>query len=127
MTGRRESHAGGAYGKVIRWAFEKQGLFQPAGAPTPRQRARRRRSTSTSTTAAHGEYQFQPNHWSSQAIWNRRHGRRRRHQEPVVGGTNYAYVQIKNRGTQSGDDVVVKGFHANPAARASSIPTTGCR
>jgi hypothetical protein len=26
---------GGAIGKVVRWAFEKQGLYQPAGAPTP--------------------------------------------------------------------------------------------
>ena len=30
-----EGLSGGAYGKVIRWAFEKQGLFQAAGAPTP--------------------------------------------------------------------------------------------
>ena len=26
---------GGAYNKVIRWSFEKQGEFQPIGAPTP--------------------------------------------------------------------------------------------
>ena len=30
-----ENVTGGAYGKVIRWAFEKQGLFQAAGTPTP--------------------------------------------------------------------------------------------
>ena len=30
-----EGLAGGAYHKVIRWAFEKQGLYQPPGAPTP--------------------------------------------------------------------------------------------
>ncbi len=30
-----ENITGGAYGKVIRWAFEKQGLFQSAGTSTP--------------------------------------------------------------------------------------------
>lgn len=30
-----ETHAGGAYMKVIRWAFEKQGLFQLPGTATP--------------------------------------------------------------------------------------------
>ena len=30
-----EGQPGGAYAKVMRWAFEKQGLYQPAGAPTP--------------------------------------------------------------------------------------------
>src|SRR5712691_2701151 len=30
-----EGDIGGAYGKVIRWAFEKQGLYQPAGTMPP--------------------------------------------------------------------------------------------
>jgi hypothetical protein len=30
-----ENITGGAYRKVIRWAFEKQGMFQPAGTATP--------------------------------------------------------------------------------------------
>ena len=36
------------------------------------------------------------------------------HQEPIVGQTNFAYVRIKNRGTQAATNVVVKGFHALP-------------
>ena len=36
------------------------------------------------------------------------------HQEPEVGQTNFAYVRIKNRGTQAATNVVVKGFHALP-------------
>jgi hypothetical protein len=48
-----ENITGGAYSKVIRWAFEKQGLYQRQG-PGRRTttKARRRRSTCTSTTAA---------------------------------------------------------------------------
>jgi hypothetical protein len=113
-----EGHAGGAYGKVIRWAFEKQGLFQPAGAPVP--------VISEGAPPAvdvyiedgrHGEYQFQPVHWDCHAIWNRRHADGgTTHEDPVVGVTNYAYVKIKNRGTQPATGVVVKAYYADPAA-----------
>jgi zinc metalloprotease ZmpB len=113
-----EGHAGGAYGKVIRWAFEKQGLFQPAGAPVP--------VISEGAPPAvdvyiedgrHGEYQFQPVHWDCHAIWNRRHADGgTTHEDPVVGVTNYAYVKIKNRGTQPANNVVVKAYYADPAA-----------
>jgi zinc metalloprotease ZmpB len=34
----------------------------------------------------------------------------------VVGVTNFAYVKVKNRGTQTATNVVVKAFHANPSA-----------
>ena len=30
-----EGELGGYYWKVVRWAYEKQGLFQPPGAPVP--------------------------------------------------------------------------------------------
>ena len=113
-----EGLSGGAYGKVIRWSFEKQGLYQPAGTATP--------NNSTGAPPAvdvyiddgrHGEYSYQPNHWSCQAIWNRRHADGlAAHEEPVVGVTNFAYVKIKNRGTQSATNVIVKAYHANPAA-----------
>ena len=110
-----ETHAGGAYHKVIRWAFEKQGLFRATGAP----------ATVEGVPPAvdvfiddgrHGEYQFQPNHWSCTDIWNRRTSGAGGgvHQEPVVGQTNYAYVRIKNRGTTKAKAVVVKGFHCLP-------------
>lgn len=113
-----EGHAGGAYGKVIRWAFEKQGLFQPAGAPTPV-------ITEGAPPAVdvyiddgrHGEYPFQPVWWENQSIWNRRHpDGLTTHEAPVVGKVNYAYVKVKNRGTQTATKVIVKAFHANPAA-----------
>ena len=110
-----ETHAGGAYWKVIRWAFEKQGLYKAPGA------------ASTAEGAAppvdvyiddgrHGEYSFQPNHWSCTDIWSRRSSGDGGgvHEEPVVGATNYAYVRIKNRGTLAATGITVKGFHCQP-------------
>ncbi len=113
-----EGHAGGAYGKVIRWAFEKQGLYQPAGTATPNNNAGTPPAVDVYIEdGRHGEYQYQANHWSCQAIWNRRHpDGGAAHEEPVVGVTNYAYVKIKNRGTQVATHVIVKGYHAHPAA-----------
>jgi hypothetical protein len=110
-----ETHAGGAYYKVIRWAFEKQGLFRAAADPV----------TSVGRPPAvdvyiddgrAGEYTYQPNHWSCQDIWNRRAGDGgTTHEEPVVGQTNYAYVRVKNRGSQAATNVVVRGFHCYPS------------
>jgi hypothetical protein len=113
-----EGHAGGAYGKVIRWAFEKQGLYQLAGTPVPNNNLGSPPAVDVYVEdGRHGEYQFQPNHWSCHAIWNRRlNDGLTTHQEPIVGVTNFAFVKIKNRGTQAATGVVVKAFHANPAA-----------
>lgn len=110
---------GGAYGKVIRWGFEKQGLYQP-GSPTPGS------VTSEGDPPAvdvyvddgrGGEYPFLAAHWATTTIWNRLAGDGgTTHQPPVLGATNYAYVRIKNRGTQQANDVVVRGFHTKPGA-----------
>jgi hypothetical protein len=110
---------GGAYGKVLRWAFEKQGLFQ-VGSPPP----------SSVTTAGQppavdvyiddgraGEYPFQPVHWNTTTIWNRLAADGgTSHEEPDLGVTNYAYVKIKNRGTQTANNVIVRGYHTKPMA-----------
>ena len=113
-----EGQAGGAYGKVIRWAFERQGLYQPAGTPTPNNNEGAPPAVDVYIEdGRHGEYQYQANYWSCQAIWNRRHNDGgTTHQEPKLGAKNYAYVKIKNRGTQAATNVVVKAYHANPAA-----------
>lgn len=110
--------AGGAYGKVIRWAFEKQGLYQPAGTPTPNNNIGAPPAIDVYIDdGRQGEYQYQPNWWSNQNIWNRLSpDGGTTHQEPVVGVTNYAYVRIKNRGTQIATGVTVKAFHAFPSA-----------
>ncbi len=110
--------SGGAYGKVLRWAFEKQGLYQPAGASFPNNNVGAPPAVDVYIDdGRHGEYPFQPNHWSCHAIWNRRHADGgTTHETPVDGATNFAYVKIKNRGTATATSVVVKAFHANPTA-----------
>jgi hypothetical protein len=67
-----------------------------------------------------GEYQYQPVFWNNQNVWNRLAADGgAAHQDPVVNRTNYAYVRIRNRGTQTATGVVVKAYHANPAAGLS--------
>lgn len=109
------TYAGGAYHKVIRWAFEKQGLFRAQGQPAT-QEGKPPPVDVFIDDGRHGEYPFQPNHWSCTDVWNRRTigAGGGVHEEPVVGKTNYAYVRIKNRGTQAATNVVVKGFHCLP-------------
>jgi hypothetical protein len=67
-----------------------------------------------------GEYPYQAVFWENQNIWNRTSADGgAAHEDPIIGQTNYAYVKIKNRGTQDATGVVVKGYHANPAAGLS--------
>jgi hypothetical protein len=109
---------GGAYRKVIRWAFEKQGMFQPAGTATPNNSAGAPAAVDVYVPDARaGEYTFQEVFWDNQSIWNRRAADGGlAHEDPVTNQTNYAYVKIRNRGTQTATNVTVKAFHANPAA-----------
>jgi hypothetical protein len=110
--------SGGAYNKVIRWAFEKQGMFQSPGAPTP--------VTSVGAPpdvdiyiddGRHGEYEYKYDHWNNTSIWNRNNADGMTgHQPAIVGQTNYAYVKVKNRGTLTANNVIVKGYHCLPGA-----------
>ncbi len=115
--------SGGAYHKVIRWAFEKQGLYQDADEPTPNNKEGLPPPIDVYIEdGRHGEYRYQSNYWSCPAIWNRRrndHGTA--HETPQAGVTNYAYVKIKNRGLQKATKVVVRAFHA-PATAKLSFP-----
>lgn len=102
-----EGLSGGAYNKVIRWAFEKQGSY--GGAPP--------QIDVYIDDGRNGEYQFQPVHWSNTSMWNRNSpdglpG----HQNAVANATNYMYVKVKNRGTSPASNVVVKGYHCLPGA-----------
>lgn len=102
-----EGLSGGAYNKVVRWAFEKQGSYggQPPAVDIHIDDGRA------------GEYQFQQVHWANQSMWNRHTpdglpG----HQNAVSGATNYFYVKVKNRGTTASGPVTVKGYHCLPGA-----------
>jgi len=116
-----ENITGGAYRKVIRWAFEKQGMFQASGTATPNNNAGAPPAVDVYIDDGRaGEYSYQPVFWDNQNIWNRTSADGgTTHQDPITNRTNYAYVKIKNRGTQAATNVVVKAFHANPAAGLS--------
>jgi hypothetical protein len=117
---------GGAYWKVIRWAFEKQGLFQPLGTPTPNNLIGAPPPVDVYIDdGRHGEYQYGPagqfpylqRFWEATDIWNRHAADgQAEHQTPIVDRTNHAYVRVKNRGTQAAFGVVVRGYHCRPAA-----------
>lgn len=109
---------GGALHKVVRWAFEKQGLFQPGATP----------GGSTITTEGNppevdvyiddgrnGEYQYQRVHWQNQDMWVRRSADGgTSHEQPLVGLTNYMYVKVKNRGSEWASSVSVDAYHCLP-------------
>ncbi|MDB4895732.1 MAG: hypothetical protein JWN15_1994, partial [Firmicutes bacterium] len=116
-----EGIGGGGVHKVIRWSFEKQGLYQPAGSPMPV-------TTQGAPPAVDvyiddgraGEYGYLANHWSTTDIWNRLTADNgMAHETPVVGIPNYVYIRIKNRGTTSATNVVVKGYHCRPSVGLS--------
>lgn len=111
---------GGAYNKVIRWSFEKQGLYQPSGAPPPPNVATEGAPPPVDVyidDGRNGEYQFQPTHWNNTSIWNRRKADSLVvHEKPIVGSTNYIYVKIKNRGTEIANNVRVRGYHSRSGA-----------
>jgi hypothetical protein len=113
-----EGLSGGAYNKVIRWAFEQQGSYQPAGAPTPVTTAGAPPAVDVYINdGRNGEYQFQPVHWHNMSMWNRNSpdglpG----HQNAIEGATNYMYGKVKNRGTAVATTVTVRSFHSLPGA-----------
>ena len=112
-----EGLTGGVYGKVIRWSFEKQGLYQPAGTPTL--------VTSEGAPPAvdlyiddgrGGEYPYQAVHWENPSVWNRTAADGGTTQQPGMAGVqSYAYVKVKNRGTTDASGIV-KVYHCKPGA-----------
>ena len=115
---------GGTLHKVVRWGFEKQGLFQPAAAPG-------QGNTVTSEgnppdvdvyidDGRGGEYEYLANHWSCQDMWVRHAPDGGLiHEQPLVGLTNYMYVRVKNRGLQDAQNVSVDAYHCLPGSGLS--------
>ena len=85
-----EGIPGGAVHKVVRWAFEKQGLYRATGAPTTDEGEPPEVDVYIDDGRA-GEYQYQGNFWNTTAIWNRLSsaaaGTEADHETPVVGQT----------------------------------------
>ena len=109
---------GGAYNKVVRWAFEKQGSYQPSGAPTPVTTAGAPPAVDVYIDDGRGgEYQYIHAHWQNQSMWNRNLADGMTgHQNANDGATNYMYGLIKNRGTTAAANVTVRAYHSLPGA-----------
>ncbi|MEH2552082.1 hypothetical protein V1283_008727 [Bradyrhizobium sp. AZCC 2262] len=98
-------HSGGAYEKVIYWAFQKQGLFNFAAPDVD----------VYINDGRQGEYQYQADHTNCLSIWNRLAGDGLEgHQTPAPGVANFAYVKITNRGSKTAASVVVNAFQNKP-------------
>ena len=113
-----EGHPGGAWHKVIRWSFERQGLYQPPGAPTPvtQPGAAPPVDVYIDDGRGGGYMPYLVDISAATDIWNRRSpDGGGAHEEPAVGVTNHAYVRVKNRGTQAANGVSVKLFQGDPA------------
>lgn len=109
---------GGVYGKVVRWAFEKQGLYQPAGAPKPVVSEGAPPEVDLYIDdGRHGEYTWQERFWETSDLWNRHApDGERGHQTPLVCRPNHAYVRVKNRGTKTAKGGRVHAWHCRPGA-----------
>ena len=117
---------GGCYWKVIRWAFEKQGLYQPASTPKPNNNEGPPPPVDVYIDdGRHGEYPYVASNnyyflqkfWETTDIWNRHEpDGKLEHQTPIVGRSNFAYVHVKNRGTNTAINVTVRGWHCRPSA-----------
>lgn len=112
-----EGLVGGAYHKVIRWAFEVQGLFRPPGDPTTSPGAPPDVDVFIDDGRS-GIYEpYLDDFTASPGVWNRRFpDGGTAHEEPMAGFPNYVYVRVGNRGTQTADDPVVRLFQADPAS-----------
>lgn len=113
-----EGIAGGAVHKVVRWSFERQGLYRAAGAPTTDEGQPPDVDVYIDDGRA-GEYSYQGNFWNTTAIWNRLSpavaGTESDHETPVVGQPNYIFARVRNRGTQSATGVTARAYHCIPA------------
>ena len=111
-----EGHPGGVFHKVMRWSFEKQGLFQPPGAPTPVMTEGDPPAVDVFIEDGRGgEYAFREEPADAPGIWNRLSADDGQvHETPVAGVPNFAYVRVGNRGRSRAEKVVVSGFQSKP-------------
>jgi zinc metalloprotease ZmpB len=107
-----QGQVGGTNYKVIRWSFEKQGLYQPPNTAKPYTKPGVPPATDVFIDDGRaGEYTYQANWTANQNVWNRlAPDGGTSHQNPVSGAVNYAYVRVQNRGTGAANNATVRGF-----------------
>lgn len=103
----------GASHKVIRWGFEKQGAYQTP--PFGNQEGQPPAVDVYIDDGRNGEYQYIYNFWDTTDIVNRQNPDGIfTHQTPILNTSNYLYVNIKNRGTTTAANIVLKGYQCSP-------------
>jgi zinc metalloprotease ZmpB len=120
-----EGHPGGAFSKLFRWSFEKQGLYQPQGAPPPVTQPGSPPDVDVYIDdGRRGEYMpYLPDFRGRAEIWNRTLADGNSdHQAPAIGVPSFAYIRIRNRGTKPATGVVVRGFQSR-TPQAAIWPT----
>ncbi|GMG31179.1 unnamed protein product [Aspergillus oryzae] len=108
-------YPGGAVRKIIRWSFEKQGLYHPLNTPSPGVMTRGPPPAVDAyiDDGRDGEYDYAPMSGYPPGIWNRQAPDGGLvNQAPVVGVTNYCYVAVKNRGTENAQNVQVTVYES---------------
>lgn len=115
-----DGHPGGAWHKLIRWSFERQGLYQPPGAPRPVRAAGAPPAVDVFLDDGRGggylPYLADPATAPSPDLWCRdAPDGGLAHQEPRAGTTSNAYVRVRNRGTQPASAVTVRLHQGSPA------------
>lgn len=120
-TGLFEGHPGGAFGKIFRWSFEKQGLYQPPGAPRPVAGPGDPPEIDVYIDDGRGgEYMpYLRNFRGKAEVWNRHaDDGMSQNQPPNLGAINYSYVRIRNRGTSAATGAAVRAFKSRMANAA---------
>ena len=105
----------GAFHKVIRWAFEKQGAYQSVGQEGNFEGLPPSVDIYIDD-GRNGEYAYLYNFWNSLDLVNRTSADGgQNHQIPILGATNYLYAKVQNRGASLAENIVLKGFHCIPS------------
>lgn len=101
---------GGAYNKVVRWAFEKQGVWRSRADP-PTVTGQAPPVDVYIDDGRGGGYGFQSSYWEHPGVWNRLQADGGTpHQEPRLGQTNYAYARVRNRGIEAAGGITVRAY-----------------
>ncbi|KAJ5506882.1 hypothetical protein N7453_005839 [Penicillium expansum] len=114
------SFPGGAARKIIRWSFEKQGLYHPLNSRIPvTTRGPPPLVDVYINDGRDGEYDYISDFDDAPGVWNRQAPDGGTiNQPPAVGATNYCYVTIGNRGTGVAEQIEVEAYYSTvPSAR----------
>jgi hypothetical protein len=127
----RTQRRGGTLHKVIRWAFEKQGLYRPPSSTPQDARGHPEPVDIYLEDAAcrHGEYQHTGDtgwHAAQNAVWVRQAADgASEHQDPQIRQPNFIYVALLNRGTSDATDATVEVLTRSGADAGTWDPAPG--